>query len=102
MQKTLSSVDKENVKLKRKSKLKKGLFMASFLAWPILNFFVFYVYVHLDSFTMAFQSPLPNGEVEWTFKHFVTVWESLSGLTSGGRNIGIGLRNTFMFNRWTY
>lgn len=97
MQKTLSSVDKENVKLKRKSKLKKGLFMASFLAWPILNFFVFYVYVHLDSFTMAFQSPLPNGEVEWTFKHFVTVWESLSGLTSGGRNIGIGLRNTFLF-----
>ncbi|MBQ3046850.1 MAG: sugar ABC transporter permease [Clostridia bacterium] len=91
-------IGKNSIMPDKKRKLKKGLFMASFLAWPILNFFVFYVYVHLDSFAMAFQKELPGGQVQWTFDHFRTVWQSLT--TGGGasaRNIGIALRNTFLF-----
>lgn len=83
---------------KKIAKMKRGLFMASFLALPILNFFVFYVYVHLDSFAMAFQREIPGGGIEWTFDNFATVWKSLtSPEVNSSRNIGIALRNTFLF-----
>lgn len=77
-------------------KFKRGSFMASFLALPILNFLVFWFYVHLDSFTMAFQRELANGQMEWTLDQFKTVFTSFSSI--GGRyDILIALRNTFLF-----
>lgn len=82
----------------KKRNMKRAVFMTSFLIVPIVNFFIFYVYVHLDSFTMAFRRELPGGEIEWTFDYFKTVWQSLT--TGGGasaRNIGIALRNTLLF-----
>ena len=71
--------DKEKLKCIRKRKLKRGLFMGSFLLLPIINFFVFYVYINLDAFVMAFQKELPGGNIEWTFDHFSTVWQSITG-----------------------
>lgn len=81
---------------KYKLKLKRGLFMASFLAWPIFNFLLFWFYVHLDSFTMAFQRELPGGRIDWTLDHFKTVFTSF-GSISGRYNILIALRNTLLF-----
>lgn len=70
--------------------------MASFLALPTINFFVFYVYVHLDSFTMAFMRELPGGGSEWTFEQFRTVFQSFTA-GSGVYNMAIALRNTCLF-----
>lgn len=81
---------------KTKLKLKRGMFMASFLALPIINFLLFWFYVHLDSFTMAFQRELANGEIEWTLDQFKTVFTSFGSM--GGRyNVWIALRNTLLF-----
>lgn len=79
-------------------KWSRRLFMASFLVLPFVGFFVFYVYVHIDSFTMAFQKELPGGRLVWTFDNFKTVFESLmQGTGISNRNIGIALRNTILF-----
>ena len=37
-------------------KFRKKIFVASFLVLPIINFLVFWVYVHLDSFSLAFKT----------------------------------------------
>lgn len=37
-------------------KMKKNLFLCTMLAIPVLHFFVFWLYVNIDSFTMAFQN----------------------------------------------
>lgn len=88
--------------IKNKDALKKvwsrRLFMASFLVLPIAGFFVFYVYVHLDSFAMAFQTELPGGARVWTLDNFRTVFESLTkGTGISNRSIGVALRNTLLF-----
>ena len=80
---------------KLKKKLKRAVFMGSFLILPIINFFVFYVYVHLNSFVMAFQQLTPTGDVEWTFNNFTRVVELFS--VDSERNLGVALRNTFLF-----
>lgn len=80
---------------KRKKLLKRAMFMGSFLILPIINFFVFYVYVHLDSFVMAFQQTTPTGDIEWTFNNFVRVVELFA--VDSERNLGVALRNTFLF-----
>ena len=80
---------------KRKKMLKRAVFMCSFLILPIINFFVFYVYIHLDSFVMAFQQTTPSGGVEWTFNNFIRVFDLFS--VNSERNLGVALRNTFLF-----
>ncbi len=88
----------ENMRIKRKRKLKRGLFMASFLAWPIINFLIFYVYVHLDSFTLAFKQKDMGGNYIWVgFQNFIDVFNSLTTGKGVGRNILLALRNTMLF-----
>ena len=45
-----------------KRKAMDALFYASFMIIPVAAFLVFYVYVNLDSFVMAFQKPV-NGKL---------------------------------------
>lgn len=80
---------------KRKKMLKRAVFMGSFMLIPIINFFVFYVYIHLDSFAMAFQTGTSTGGVEWSLNSFKRVFELFS--TDSERNLGTALRNTFLF-----
>lgn len=42
-------------KIRKKRKLMDGLFYASFMIIPLTAFLVFYLYVNIDSFIMAFQ-----------------------------------------------
>ncbi len=89
---------KQSFRISEKSKTawRRRLFMASFLAWPIINFFIFYVYVHIDSFALAFQRKEPiTGEVTFTFFQFQRIWQELT--TGGDLQLGLALRNTLLF-----
>ena len=49
-------------KIRKKRKLMDGLFYASFMIIPLTAFLVFYLYVNIDSFIMAFQQPNSKGD----------------------------------------
>lgn len=50
----------------KKARLTRLLFIVLFTIVPIIHFLVFYVYVNLNSFTMAFQREV-NGQIVWGF-----------------------------------
>ncbi len=79
-------------------KFRKKIFVASFLVLPIINFLVFWVYVHLDSFSLAFKT-LKDGEEVFSFEQFENIWKSLTQGTNlvDGFKIGTAFKNTMLF-----
>ena len=79
-------------------KFRKKIFVASFLVLPIINFLVFWVYVHLDSFSLAFKT-LEDGKEVFSFEQFENIWKSLTqGINLvDGFKIGTAFRNTMLF-----
>ena len=62
-------------------KQKDLIFYVIMLAWPVLQFCVFYIGVNANSFLMAFQKIDGKGRLlEWTTQYMVQAWESLLGL----------------------
>ena len=81
-----------------KIKMSRNVFMFAFLALPVLNFLVFYLYVNLDSFLMAFQRPKYDGTanaVRFSLANFETIINNF-GL-AGGKVMLEALRNTLMY-----
>lgn len=81
-----------------RKQLSRAAFMASFLIIPTICFCLFYVYVNIDSFVMAFQRPRYGTvkETVWTFDNFVRIGALFS--SSEGDVLGNALLNTFLFN----
>lgn len=81
---------KAETPLKRKKPINwsRTLFIIHAITLPWLFWAVFYVYVNLRGFLMAFQDATTN---EWTLKHFVRFWDEIS---SGDGELNIALRNT--------
>ena len=79
-------------------KFRKKIFVASFLVLPIINFLVFWVYVHLDSFSLAFKT-LEDGKEVISFDQFENIWKSLTqGINLvDGFKIGTAFENTMLF-----
>ena len=75
----------------------KTLFMASFLAIPIVNFLIFFVYTNVSSFFMAFQRPIYDGATEmyFTMENFQKVFNSFFVDADG--TLRTGLINTLLF-----
>lgn len=73
------------------------LFMASFLAIPIINFLIFFVYTNISSFFMAFQRPIYDGATEmyFTMENFQKVFNSFFVDADG--TLRTGLINTVLF-----
>lgn len=54
-------------KLKNRKKRKEYLFVVSLVAWPILHFLLFWLYVNIQSFFLIFQTYSPiRGEYVWS------------------------------------
>ena len=94
-----------NVTIKKmqndKQKKNAALFVFSFLILPIINFIIFYIYVNIDSFIMAFQMDATNpitGQVEqvFTMSNFKTLFDDIA-LGGSSADILIALRNTVIF-----
>lgn len=82
---------------KRKIDKPRVLFMASFLAIPIINFLIFFVYTNISSFFMAFQRPIYDGATEmyFTMENFQKVFNSFFVDADG--TLRTGLINTLLF-----
>ncbi|MBQ6922924.1 MAG: sugar ABC transporter permease [Clostridia bacterium] len=80
----------------RKRKLIRALFILSFTILPIVSFLLFYVYVNIDAFAMAFQKP-ENGKIVWAgLENFKWAIERiLSGSTVEIDNLQLAFINTF-------
>lgn len=63
--------------VKTTDKLKRAGFIVSFTILPTLTFLIFYVYVNLNSFAMAFQYNAADGTVHWTLDNIKLVFERL-------------------------
>ncbi len=63
--------------VKTADKLKRAGFIFSFTVLPTLTFLIFYVYVNLNSFAMAFQFNEADGTIRWTFDNIKLVFERL-------------------------
>ena len=96
MEKNLEENEKVALK-KRKIDKPRVLFMASFLAIPIINFLIFFVYTNISSFFMAFQRPIYDGATEmyFTMENFQKVFNSFFVDADG--TLRTGLINTVLF-----
>jgi len=83
-------------KKKRRYTWKDHLFILSCVVIPVVNFLVFYIYVNIDSFVMAFQMP-KNGQLIWTFDNFRWVWDKIvNGSTNQRDDLRLAFANTFL------
>ena len=64
------------VRKKKKVRLSRIIFIVLFLLMPTLNFLLFYVYVNVDSFLMAFKF-VEKGQVQWGFSNFVNFYNEI-------------------------
>lgn len=87
---TEKSKDAYAKKCRRKTLLKKHIFIWTMLAGPIACWLIFYLYTNIDMVVMAFQTP----QGAWTWQNFVTFWNNL---TAPGGTFGIAVRNTFLY-----
>lgn len=89
---TAESIQSSKVLKKHKKtiKISRIIFILSFITIPTVYFFVFYVYVNLNSFVMAFQ--LGRGGVSyWTFENFTRFF---SEFTTNGTTMSMAFKNT--------
>lgn len=78
----------DNSSVKSKPKVKRALFYTLFIAFPIIHYLVFYVYINLNSFLMAFRTYSLDPLKGMTFKfagwqNFSDAWQLL--VKSGDR-----------------
>ncbi len=85
------------IRRKRKTDKTEKWFILSFMIIPIVSFLLFYVYVNLDSFIMAFQKPEDEGLVFAGFENFEWVWERIvNGSTDEVLDLQKAFSNTFL------
>ncbi|MCQ2448597.1 MAG: sugar ABC transporter permease [Clostridia bacterium] len=80
------STKSKSTPMKRKALFQRRAFICCFLGFPIINFLVFYVYVNLDSFLMAFQRPLLGAgynATRFTTENFSRIKDLLSVSNDG-------------------
>lgn len=84
-----------------KRKVRRVLFILSFITIPILHFLVFYVYVNFDSLLLSLQT-IKDGELTFcAFDNFKRVFDrlaqsSLEGIAGGAQDLRLALCNTFL------
>ena len=79
-----------------KRKIRRALFIISFTILPVVAFLVFYVYVNLDAFAMAFQKP-SGGKLVWAgFENFEWVIDKMiNGSSIESDDLRLAFVNTF-------
>ena len=82
----------KKVNLKRRRVIKKHVFVYGMLSVAILHFVVFYVYVNLDSFLIAFQDQHTG---EWGLSNFKLFFNDI--LRGKDSEILLNLRNTMIY-----
>ena len=81
-------------RIKLNKKRIDNLFVLSILIIPLISFAIFYVYVNLNSFVLAFQSIDVYGDYEWVGLKNIT--EFLNGL-KGDSRVGLSVKNSLIY-----
>ena len=89
---TTGKQEMKKVNLKRRRVIKKHVFVYGMLSVAILHFVVFYVYVNLDSFLIAFQDQHTG---EWGLSNFKLFFNDI--LRGKDSEILLNLRNTMIY-----
>ena len=85
------------IRRKRKTDKTEKWFILSFMIIPVVSFLLFYVYVNLDSFIMAFQKPEDGELVFARFENFEWVWDRIiNGSTDEVLDLQKAFSNTFL------
>lgn len=85
---------------KKKVKLKETGFIVGVLAWPMMLFLVFYVYINASSFLMAFQHVDAEFNYHWNgLENFKDVVKSA---VDGGSLLGVAMLNNLKMFFWTF
>ena len=79
------------MKKKTNKKRQQTMFLIMILAIPMLNWLVFWLYVNISSFVLAFQDPRGN----WDLINFTLLWDELT--SPYGNTIGMALKNTLKY-----
>ena len=87
---------------RNKKTIDRRFFVFSFLVLPIALFLIFYIYVNIESFFMAFKAvgTLEDGSVGeyWTLDNFKTIGTILKSNTDGMGVLSEAIVNTLLFN----
>ena len=87
----------EKVRKKGKSDKSEKWFILSFMIVPVISFLLFYVYVNIDSFIMAFQKPQSGKLIFAGFDNFKWVIEKIkNGSTYEIDDLNLAFKNTFI------
>lgn len=79
----------------------KRIFIITFLAWPIVQWFVFYFLTNLNSILMAFQRTVPGTNiVEWSTYNFENIF--ISGFGGGEAVLKEAVINTLTFFAFSF
>lgn len=84
-------------KQRRKTDKTEKWFILSFMIIPVVSFLLFYVYVNIDSFIMAFQKPEGGKLVFVGFENFKWVFEKIrNGSNYEIDDLRLAFKNTFI------
>lgn len=74
-------------------KQRDSAFVWLMLAPSIVTWLIFYFYVNIDAFTLAFRVPF-GGEIRWGFDNFTRMIEDFANASG---DLGVALQNTFLY-----
>lgn len=87
----------DKIKSKGRRDKSEKWFILSFMIIPVVSFLLFYVYVNIDSFVMAFQKPEKGELVFAGFENFEWVFEKIkNGSTYPIDDLRTAFANTFL------
>ena len=86
----------------KKKTIDKNIFVISFLIVPLICFCIFYIYVNIDSFAMAFKRirTMPDQTIAeyWTFENFQIIGSKIGSSSGSMGDLGVAIVNTLLFN----
>lgn len=94
------NIKKNQQASKVKVKMRRAVFIGSILILPIINFLIFWGYVHIDAFFLAFQKEdysTGNLQLIWTLDNFKKVFSEFF-VTTGLTNALINTLTFYFFN----
>lgn len=92
----MTAMSPESIKQRRKGKLVRGVFIASFIGIPILHFLLFFIYMNADTIALSFQDMnLTTGKYEWV--GWQNYREFFEGFTRPSSVLPRAIRNSVLF-----
>ncbi len=93
------AVTSERMRMKRRRKRRRVLFICCMLAWPVLHFLVFSIYVNINSAFMCFRGyNYTTMQEEWVgFANFRMLYNEVVQGSLANNIVTVSVRNSFLY-----